>query len=223
MVYRKTAFVENKQRETRSRIVSSARQLVEAGGWSNCNLTKTAKAAGVSTGSIYSHFDSITDLYITVFQEIANEEAAVIARIASGDGTPSHRFQVAVQTFSERALRGRVKAYAVMAEPVAQEVIAVRQGYHLEFIDTFETMIAEGVVLGEFRQQQPDVTAACVVGSISQSLLLSLALQTEPSKTDDATVVSQILAFCSHAVGMANITGAPPRNPDRAAHESRTP
>ena len=205
MAYRKTEFVENKQKATRERIVRTARALVELGGWKNCSLNAVAAEAGVSVGSVYTHFGKITDLYIDVFGAIAAEEVAILAKIVASSGSASERFLQAVDTFARRALQGRIKAYAVIAEPVAAEVDDVRQKAHAWFIDEFEKIIAHGVETDEFRPQNPRISAACVLGLLAETLVIPLSPDAAPLADNGAQLRAEILDFCRRAVGVSSI------------------
>ena len=204
LAYRKTEFVENKRAQKRERIVSAARGLVEAGGWSNCILTRVAEQAGVSTGSLYSYFNKITDLYIEVFDVIAKEELAIISEIADQSAPASIRFERAVDTFAHRALKGPVRAYAVMGEPVALEVDQVRQQGHALFIAEFEKIIADGVAAGELRPQNPRISAACVLGLLIETLVIPLSNDAPPLANQTQEIRAEILNFSRFAVGMKN-------------------
>lgn len=201
MAYRKTTFVENKRKATRDRITRAARKLVNSGGWSNCSLNKVSKGAEVSAGSIYTHFGKITDLYTEVFLHIADEEVAVIASIAIADTPALDRFIAAVNTFSGRALKGRAKAYAVIAEPVAPEVDATRQRYHAKFIEQYESIIASGVEAGVFRRQNSRVSASCVFGALVETLVMPLSPEDTFPTDSDQRIQEDILLFCLNAVG----------------------
>lgn len=200
MAYRRTQLVEQKQKESRHRIVSAARRLVVTGGWCNCLLTNIAKESGVATGSIYTHFAKITDLYIEVFVKIADEELAVISEIARSNGSPEDRLVKAINVFSFRAMRGRTKAYAVMAEPVAPEVEAVRQDFRKRFVDEYETIVTQGAREGVFRSQNSKVSANCIVGAISETLVQPLSAHAELGTKEDSQIQAEILAFCLCAI-----------------------
>lgn len=202
MPYRKTKFVEDKLKDTRGCIVSAACELVETGGWRNCILTHVAKEASVASGSIYTHFGKITDLYIEVFLSIADEELAVITEIARSNRAPLDRLEEAINVFSSRAMRGRTKAYAVIAEPVAPEVDAVRQDFRKRFVDEYEHIIAQGVRDGDFCAQDPRIAATCVVGAISETLVRPLSDQTEIHPKAASQIQGEILAFCLRAIGL---------------------
>jgi AcrR family transcriptional regulator len=204
MAYRKTEFVENKRRQTRERILHAAKKLVENGGWENCNLTKVAKNSGVASGSIYNYFEKITDLYIEVFYAIADEEIAVISNIANSKESPLERFKLAISTFASRALKGRTKAYAVIGEPVAQEVDSIRQKYHAKFIEQYERIISDGVKAGDFHAQTPRTSATCAFGALVETLVVPLASTASNLPDNGLELQNEILSFCLRAVQPIN-------------------
>ncbi len=201
MAYRKTEFVENKRRRIRDSIVSVAKELVETGGWGNCTLARVAAQAGIANGSVYTHFARISDLYIEVFFAIAEGEVAIIEEIAGSDAPPVERLQLAIDTFAKRALKGRVKAYAVIAEPVEPQVDAVRQGFHARFIDQYERIVRDGMETGAFCAQDPRTSANCIVGAMIESLVVPLAPEASALADGGARLRRDILAFCMRAVG----------------------
>ncbi len=201
MPYRKTEFVERKRLATRARIIDAATTLVQAGGWKACRLQSVAQAAGVSTGSVYTHFDRISDLYIEVFRGIAEAELEVIAEVVHGPRPAVERLDAAVDRFAARALRGRVKAYAVIGEPVPREVEVVRQEYRRRFVELFRQIIEDGVAEAAFADQDAAATAACTLGALSEALILPLAPDTETLPDRGRALRSQVRSFCRRAVG----------------------
>lgn len=206
MPYRKTEFVECKRIATRARIIGAAAELVETGGWQACQLKSVARTAGVSTGSVYTHFDRISDLYIEVFGSIAEAELEVIAEVAHRPGPATERLDDAVDRFAARALRGRVKAYAVISEPVPREVEVVRQRYRRRFVELFQQIIEDGVAEGAFGVQDAAITAACTLGALAEALILPLAPDAETLPDRGRALRSEVRSFCRRAVG-AKTTG----------------
>ena len=206
MPYRKTEFVERKRLATRARIIGAATALVRTGGWKACQLKSVARSAGVSTGSVYTHFDRISDLYVEVFRGIAEAELEVIAEVVRGPGPATERLDDAVDRFAARALRGRVKAHAVISEPVPREVEVVRQRYRRQFVGLFQQIIADGIEEGAFRAQNAATTAACTLGALAEALVQPLAPDAETSQDHGRALRSEVRFFCRCAVG-ARTTG----------------
>ncbi len=216
MAYRKTEFVERKRLATRARIIDAATELVRTGGWKACQLKTVAAAAGVSTGSVYTHFDRIADLYIEVFRGIAEAELEVMAKVADGPEPATERLDVAVDRFAARALRGRVKAYAVIGEPVPRQVEVVRQRYRRRFVTLFQQIIEDGMAEKAFDVQDAATTAACTLGALAEALILPLAPEAEALPDRGNTLRWEVRAFCRRAVG------AKTTHPARKLHLSAT-
>ena len=206
MAYRKTEFVERKRLETRSRIVRAAADLVRESGWKGCLLKSVAECAGVATGSIYTHFAKITDLYKEAYAAIASEELAVMAEVASQEGPAPERLRAALDRFTGRAIRGRVQAYAMIGEPVAAEVDALRQQYRRRFAEPFEAIIRDGVASGEFAEQDPVSAAACILGALSEAMISPLAPEAMAQPDQGSALRRKVSAFCLRAVGAAQET-----------------
>jgi len=200
MTYRKTQYVEDKLNATRTRILEVARELVESGGWANCTLTRVATGAGVASGSVYTHFDKISDLYSEVFLEIAREELAIMSQIAGAQETPSLRLDKAVMTTVGRAMRGPVRAYAALGEPVAPETETVRQEFRSRFVTEYERIIKDGIRSGEFRNGNPRVMATCLLGAMSEALIRPMPSKSKNSKSDQQRIKQEISDFCLSAI-----------------------
>lgn len=201
MAYRKTEFVERKRLETRARIVEAAVAQVTRGGWRACVLKAIAQEAGVSTGSIYTHFERVADLYIEAFNTIAEQELAIIAGIADGSEAAPARLAAAVETFMARALKGAARAYAVIEEPVAPEVDQARQNFRRRFVLQFEKIIRDGVVTRAFPKQNAEVSAACALGAMAEALIPSLSSGRRQHAESVDQLCADVLAFCRRAVG----------------------
>lgn len=201
MAYRKTEFVERKRLETRARIVDAAASLVRVAGWRGCQLKAVAERAGVSTGSLYTHFSKITDLYTEVYRLIAEAENAALLAVAAQDGPAVDRLRAAIDAFTGRALRGRVQAYAMIGEPVPPEVEALRQRVRRRFAEPFEAIIRDGIEAGAFAPQDPVVSAACILGSLSESMISPLAPEAAAQTDQGEALRRRVCDFCLRAVG----------------------
>lgn len=202
MAYRKTEFVERKRLETRARIVEAAASLVRNEGWRGCVLKAVAEGAGVSTGSLYTHFAKITDLYTEVYSLIAEAENAALLKVAAQrEARAVDRLRAAIEAFMGRALRGRVQAYAMIGEPVPPEVEELRQRVRRRFAEPFEAIIRDGVDSGEFAPQDPVVSAACILGALSESMISPLAPEAVAQSDRGEALRRHVCDFCLRAVG----------------------
>ena len=99
------------------RIVATAVELAEQGGFENVRLREVAASSGVALGTLYRHFRSKEDLLLAALsQEVAALEARMAQRQADGS-TPLERvtafFRISTRAFCRRPNLARAVLRAV--------------------------------------------------------------------------------------------------------------
>jgi hypothetical protein len=61
-------------------------------------------------------------------------------------------------------------------------------------------LLREGIAAGEFSDEDPELTAAAIVGAIAETLVGPLAPRAEPTATEEE-IVAALLRFCRRGVG----------------------
>ena len=176
MVYRRTPSVVTRLEDNRARILAAARDLVAEGGWRHAHVATVAEKAGVATGTVYRYFPSKAELFAEVLANVSRRERDVVAAIVDGDGTPAARLQGAVQAFAKRALQGRRLALrhdrrALRAgdrRGPARVARGAGRGVRAPDRDRARQQ-------GAFRDCDPRIAAACVVGAFMEALVGPLA------------------------------------------------
>src|ERR1700750_1030876 len=99
---------------TRERLLRSAQELIEEGGYGAATVIAIAERAGVAAGTLYRHFASKEELFVEVFRTVCSgeERAMRAAASAKSGGSPVERLEEVLSTFAERALRNRRLAWA---------------------------------------------------------------------------------------------------------------
>jgi len=69
----KKAPVQKRSIETRNKIVITARELFAENGFEETNTNMIARAAGISVGSIYSHFKDKWEIFLIILEEHKEE------------------------------------------------------------------------------------------------------------------------------------------------------
>jgi AcrR family transcriptional regulator len=197
--YRPTERTAARSAETRKRIVVAARGLVARGGYAEAQVAAVAARAGVATGTVYRHFPSKADLFAEVFREASQREVDEVADAARASGdSAAGRIAAAVETFARRALRGRRLAWALIAEPVDPAVEAERLVFRRAYRDVFAEVIAAGVRSGELPPQDPELSAAALVGSIGEALVGPVSPTAAGEEAE--SVIASLRDFCTRAV-----------------------
>jgi AcrR family transcriptional regulator len=220
MAYHRTPYVESKRAEARQRLVQAAISLMERGGWREVQMSAVAAEAGLSTGAVYLHFPSKTDLLAEVYRTQAGNELHVLTLLAEQPVSAADRLRAGIHAFAQRAMKKPRLAYAIALEPTDIEVEEVRLHFHAEFAVQFRRILDSGVAAGEFEVADTQVAAACIFGGIVESMMSLLGAATTAtgrpahvkSPRQAAALIDDVVAFCFHGLGM------PPARP-----RSKTP
>jgi AcrR family transcriptional regulator len=202
MAYRSTERTEARRAAVRERISTAARELIAEGGYVAAQMAPVAERADVAVGTVYRHFPSKSDLFAEVFREASQHEVDAMREAAESDAgaTAADRVAAGVETFARRALAGRRLAWALLAEPVDPAVEAERLHFRRSYRDVLADVLAGGVASGELPEQDPEATAAALVGAIGESLVGPLSPAHE-ADDDNETAISSLVGFCIRAIG----------------------
>jgi AcrR family transcriptional regulator len=188
---------------TRERLLRSAQELIEEGGYGAASVVAIAERAGVAAGTLYRHFVSKEELFVEVFRSVCDRE--VRAMRAAADSMPpeaSHvdRLETVLATFAERALRRPRLAWALIAEPVDPLVDAERLAYRERYRELTAGALRSGIADGELPEQNVELTAAALVGGCGEALVgpLSPLAGAKPSAQE---ILTALRTFVRRAVG----------------------
>ncbi|MBQ0831662.1 TetR/AcrR family transcriptional regulator [Marinobacter sp.] len=201
MAYRETEKMRLRKAATRQRIAECTYQCVAEGGFRNAKITRIAQLAGVATGTIYRHFESKEDLFAEIFRLATQREIDKVTEALAAPGNTNERLENALRQFAERALKGPVMAWSLIAEPVDPKVEEERLAYRKAYADLFEQAIREGIEEGCIPDQNARQSSTCLVGAIAESLVGPLSpTQTGQAASDETDnnvpLVDTIIRFC---------------------------
>jgi len=212
MAYRQTENTQSKKAGTRARILKEARLLVAEGGFSVMAVAMVAKKSGIATGTIYRHFPSKAELVAEVFRHATGHELEAVTQASQIEGTASERLKQAIETFAIRALQAPKLAYALIAEPVDPIVERERLSYRFAYAEAFEDLINDGINAKEFVSQNASISAAALVGLLTEALVGPLAPHADAfdeklaereslSIHDKEVLLAEIIQLALRAVG----------------------
>lgn len=204
MAYRETDKVRSRKQTVREAILRAGRERIAAGGYAAAQIQAVAEDAGVATGTVYRYFDSKADLCAEVFRTVVRHEVDAVDAAAHGRGAPPERLRTVIETFTSRALRSPRLAYALLAEPVDPLVEAERLLFRHTYARLIRDVVADGIASGDFAPQDPDLSAAALVGALNETLVGPLSPTPErdylPNDADTHELVEGLVAFCLRAV-----------------------
>jgi AcrR family transcriptional regulator len=185
---------------TRQRLLTAAVELLEEGGYAAAPVTAIAERSGVATGALYRHFPSKAELFVEVFRAVAEHELAAMREASVANGTVAEKLDAVVREFTGSTLSRPRLAWALGYEPVDPLVDAERLAYRQTYREALAGLIRVGIAGGELPEQDADLTAAAVIGAISEALVSPLS----PLRAEDASaeeVAAAISTLCQRMIG----------------------
>src|SRR6516225_5779711 len=86
-----------RKRETRSRLLEAALRLMAEKGMEGVAINEITEAADVGFGSFYNHFESKEAIYATLVDNVFEEFADMLDRLAGGIADPAEVVAVSVR------------------------------------------------------------------------------------------------------------------------------
>ncbi|MED7953467.1 TetR/AcrR family transcriptional regulator [Streptomyces sp. BE303] len=202
MAYRRTPAVQARLDAQREAVLQAAVGLLAERGYGGCTMAAVADRAGIATGSMYQHFASKAELSVELFRRVVTREVAAVHEAVARHDTPRTRIAAVVETFAARALRAPRLAHALLVEPADTVVDAERLVFRRAFRDVIAAEITAALATGDVPGQDPELTAAAIVGAVGEALAGPLAAARPPdTRTAPPEVVPALVSFTLRALG----------------------
>jgi AcrR family transcriptional regulator len=102
---------------TRRVLLEVARRLFTERGYAAVSTEEIVRAAGVTRGALYHHFQDKKELFRSVFEEVEQEGMAQVATVAAGEVDPWQRQLVALRAFLDICQEPHVQQIALVDAP----------------------------------------------------------------------------------------------------------
>lgn len=180
---------------TRAALVAAGRKLFGTRGFAATSVDDLAAEAGVTTGALYHHFTTKTDLFAVVFEHV-HEELLVRAAEASVRGK-SHveRLLKAFESFLEAVLEPDVARIIVLDAPAVlglERFTELDERYaFVAIVDTLNAARTEG----EVRAKDPEMLARLLLGALTRGgMLIANAGDQRSTRNAVARTLRELLA-----------------------------
>lgn len=188
---------------TRERLLAAALDIIRDGGYAAASVAEIAERTGVAAGTLYRHFPSKGELFAELFRTVCSGELAAMRGADPGPGIPAAtRAEAVVATFAGRALVTPRLAWALLAEPVDPLVDAERLAYRRAYRELLAEIVRAGVTEGDLPPQDPDLSAAALVGGIGEALVGPTSPVTSHAP-DAQELVDALCTFARRSLGAA--------------------
>lgn len=185
---------------TRERLLEAAAELLEEGGYAAATVAAITARSDVAAGALYRHFPSKAELFVEVFRTAAERELAALYEATAGSGSVVEKLDAIVREFTHSALDKPRLAWALGYEPVDPLVDAERLAYRRTYRQRLAELLRVGVASGELPEQEIELTAASLIGAISEALASPLSPVRDVDVSADQ-IVASLSTFCRRAIG----------------------
>jgi AcrR family transcriptional regulator len=204
MAYRRTERVVQRLAARRDAILAAARSVADEGGVEAIQVAPVAEHAGIAAGTVYRYFPAKIDLVGALVEAVAEREIEAVRSAADAAPGPLSALVAAIATFSARSLRHRRLAWAMIGEPVDNEVDQFRQNYRKVLAGKIEARIRAAIEGKHLPEQNAALAAAAVVGAMLEGLIGPLAPEAadDPARTRD--IVQALILFALRGLGVVD-------------------
>ena len=138
---------------TRSALVGAARRLFAERGYSEVGTEEIVRAAGVTRGALYHHFDGKRELMRAVYEQLEEELSRQFAETVTPGAEPLQVLREGAETFLDQCLEREVQQIALLDAPAVLGWEGWREVNAKYALGLIEGVIAHGIEVGQIRRQ----------------------------------------------------------------------
>ena len=157
---------------TRGALIAAARELFAERGYASVGTEEIVRAAGLTRGALYHHFDGKKDLFRAVYEEVERELVEVIAAGAVGAESPMEILRAGARTWLDACEDPAVQRIALLDAPSVLgweewREIGVKYGFGL-----IQGTLQAAIDAGQLPAQPVKPLAHLILGAIDEAGLL---------------------------------------------------
>lgn len=187
---------------SREALVASARELFIGVGYSAASIEQIARNARLTRGALYHHFESKTELFIAVFEQIETETMERLAEALRSPPAPWQAAMTALDAYLDACLTPAYKRIVLEDGPIAlgwQRWRALDQQHTLHLI---ERIIATLIDAGELRPQSTALPARVICAAAGEAAFAVADSEDPAAARDDAAqLLRELLGGLRHGAG----------------------
>ena len=169
-------LTDEQRRDIRRNIREAAAKLYAQNGTNNVSVRAVAELAGVSVGTVYSHFGSLSELLQSLWRQPVGKLVQQMTQLVQEAPTASEQLQALLHAYvrfaDEQPQVFRSAFLFVRPEslkPPKQVALADDTFFML-----FSQAVADGQQAGQFRQGDPNMLAQLIISAVHGALALPI-------------------------------------------------
>ena len=194
--------------DTKSRIMEEAFKLFLKKGFTDVSLSEIRKAADITTGGFYYHFDSKDTLLVKVIEKyIFNYFNSTISRIRNCTGTPKEKLKTVISSLigktqlseNSEKIDYRTLHFLLMEGVQKYEIISQHYtAFHHNLLNLITDVIEEGKAEGSIRKDIDSTELATVIQTtMVGTVLMGIAMPEIPLEKRMNSSIDQLWDYIS--------------------------
>lgn len=158
-----------KAEQTRRHILDKAREVFSRKGYFQASMEEICSHAGVSKGSVYYHFTSKQELFLSILERYSEEWLAKWREKAAGVSDARERLLALAEHFAldlDSPLMNAAQEFAG-SESAKPEVREQLMKMNASYIPVVREIVEDGIASGKFRKEDPDFLTLTVFGYLA--------------------------------------------------------
>jgi len=180
---------------TRGALIEAARALFAERGYAGVGTEEIVRAAGVTRGALYHHFDGKRDLLRAVYEQLESEIAAEVAEEVTPGAGALDTLQAGAQLFLDHCLEPEVQRIVLLDAPAVlgwEEWREIGARYGLGLISG---LLTAGIESGEIRAQPVEPLSHALLGALDEiAMLVARADDPAVARAEAQETIDSLLA-----------------------------
>jgi AcrR family transcriptional regulator len=161
--------------------VESARELFASEGYSETQLDDVVRAAGVTKGALYHHFQGKADLFSAVFEQEQGRLAEIVSEAYRRQRDPWKGFFAGCRALLEAQLDPGVQRITLLDAPSVlgwEQMREIQSKYCLRLI---KEGLVEAIAAGEIASRPIEPIAHLVMGAVFEGSMMVARADDQPA------------------------------------------
>lgn len=149
--------------KTRASIIRSGIKLFSSSGYHGTSVGDIAKAAKITKGAFYHHFQTKEELLILIHQQYTDYQIDAVRAVIANNDSPEQQLRELIRCIVEavRRYRPNVRIFFQERRYLTRKYLAQADEQRDVLEDAFQSVIENGIASGDFRQDL-DARVVCL-------------------------------------------------------------
>ena len=185
---------EERSEATRAALIAAARRLFAERGYAGVGTEEIVRAAGVTRGALYHHFDGKPELLEAVYEQIEGELTEKIATAALGGSDPLGALSAGTEMFLDACLEPEVQRIVLLDAPAVLGWERWREIAADHGLGLVEAALGAAMDSGAIARQPLKPLAHVMMGALDEAaMLVARADDTDAARAEVGATLASIL------------------------------